>query len=99
MRITNLPITMAIIICVTVIILFIVACVHDTNIKKIDARSMAKFNKAFPDFKNNNANNAVSKEQFIKEWQASTVPDSNDLDFPEQSKQVETRPQSINRYH
>ena len=102
MRITNLPIAMAIIICVTVIILFIVACIHDTNIKKIDARSMAKFNKAFPEFKNNNANNAVTKEEFIKEWQAAPVPDSNDFEFPNKDiniKQVETRPESISRYH
>ena len=95
MKITNLPVAMAIIICVTVIILFIVACIHDTNIRKIDARSIEKFNKAFPDFKNNNANNVILKE----ELQAAPVPDSNGLDFPEQPKPIETRPQSINRYH
>ena len=97
MRITNLPIAMAIIICVTVIILFIVACIHDTNIKKIDARSMAKFNKAFPDFKNNNANNAVTKEEFIKEWQAVNVPESNGVDFP--NNEIETRPARPTKYH
>lgn len=97
MRISNLPIAMAIIICVTVIILFIVACIHDTNIKKIDARSMAKFNKAFPDFKNNNANNAVTKEEFIKEWQAVNVPESNGVDFP--NGEIESRPARPTRYH
>lgn len=92
MLISNLartPILIALIICATVIVLFIIACVHDTIIKSINARSMKKFEKAFQYFPiDNAANNEHLKVNSIAKQNA------NDLDFTN-NPPIETRPQNV----
>ena len=89
MLISNLartPILIALIICATVIVLFIIACVHDTIIKSINARSMKKFEKAFQYFPiDNAANNEHLNVSSI------TKQDANGLNFPN-NPTIETRP-------
>ena len=83
---TRTPILIALIICATVIVLFIIACVHDTIIKSINARSMKKFEKAFQYFPiDNAANNEHLNVSSI------TKQDANNLDFPNKPP-IETRP-------
>ena len=83
------PILIALIICATVIVLFIIACVHDTIIKTINARSMKKFEKAFQYFPIDNAanNEHLNVNSFAKQ-------DANELDFPN-NPPIETRPQNV----
>lgn len=89
MLISNLartPILIVLIICATVIVLFIIACVHDTIIKSINARSMKKFEKAFQYFP---IDNAANNEHL----NVSTIAkqDANNLNF-HNNPPIETRP-------
>lgn len=92
MKFTSFPVIIAAMICLTVIILVIIACIHDTIKTTIHARSMAKFNKAFPMFIQNNEANGICK---APEPEKKTT---NDFEFPETQK-IETRPQDLSRYH
>lgn len=79
----NTPIIIAGMLCATVIILCIIACIHDTIKTTANARSMRKFETAFKDFQINNAANDAHK--------VTTIEGAEPLDFP--NGHVETRPQ------
>lgn len=65
----------SIIICTTVVILFLIACVYDYKIKTADMRAIKKFEKAF---------NPVTVETFTPNHTKTPTPaDSGEsLDFP-----------------
>lgn len=78
----NTIIMVTIIICATIVVLFVIGCVHDTVCKNIEQMQLEEFKKAFPRFNENNAANNVT------DWQP--------LDFPNNGGNVETRP--LNKY-
>lgn len=109
MKFTSLPVIIAAMICLTVIILVIIACIHDTIKTTINVRSMAKFDKAFPMFIQNNEANEIPYSKVdvkrvknelnneLNELKPEKKP-TNDFEFPETQK-IETRPQNLSRYH
>lgn len=81
----NTAIIISIIICATVVVLVIVACIHDTIKSTINARSMAKFEHAFKyvDLSEKPVKNPTA---IIND----SAQDSEQIDFP--NEHVETRP-------
>lgn len=81
----NTAIIISIIICATVVVLLIVACIHDTIKSTINARSMANFENAFK--------YVDLSEKPIKNPTAivnDSAQDFKQIDFP--NDHVETRP-------
>ena len=79
--IQKLPIIIVGMICATVIILFVIACIHDTIKTTANARSMRKFDNAFKYFVEQNAANNPS---------TIASQESEQIDFPNSS--IEKRP-------
>lgn len=76
------------IICATVLILFIIACVYDYKMKTADIRRIERFEKAFKD----------SKTVFVPNHERKPAPDvsadsGESLDFPNSNSD------SLSKYH
>lgn len=85
-------IIITIIICATVVSIFVIACIHETIKTTAAMRSIKKFDAAFKDFaKKNAANNATTTELTPEGW----AP----LDFPNGT--IEKRPggSMSDKYH
>lgn len=86
-------IIITIIICATVVSIFVIACIHETIKTTAAIRSIKKFDAAFKDFaKKNAANNATTSELTPEGWKP--------LDFPNDFT-IEKRPggSMSDKYH
>ena len=82
----NTFVLVTIIICATIVVLFVIGCVHDTVCKNIEQMQIEEFKRAFPNFTEKNAGTAAN----VTDWQT--------LEFPNSSvTNVETRPR--NKYN
>lgn len=86
----NTAIRITLIICATIIIMFVIACIHDYLMTTANARSIRRFEKAYKDFSEKNAtNNAhLSADPAATQQQTQAAP----LNFPNSESNIEARP-------
>ena len=78
----NTAIAIVCIICATVVVLFVIGCIHDYLKATQDARNMARFEKAFREFKEYNE---INKGGIVNPTPTTTAGAANpadELDFP-----------------